>query len=122
MRMWVLEASRVSWQETERGRCADLILLSSGAAAFRFVPATVLLHLPFVYFKVRKRGERMVGETHIFSSLRVLLCSPQLPHERHFCPAVKYIALHLLLMRGCPPFFIFRKVFNLSARLTDFIP
>lgn len=74
--MWVLEASRVSWQETERGRCADLILLSSGAAAFRFVPATVLLHLPFVYFKVRKRGERMVGETHIFSSLRVLLYSP----------------------------------------------
>lgn len=48
----------------------------------RCVPATVLLlllllHLPFVYFKVRKGGERMVGEkTHIFSSLRVLLCSP----------------------------------------------
>lgn len=40
MRMWVLEASRVSWQEDRQGvgwggRCADLILLSSGAAAFR---------------------------------------------------------------------------------------
>lgn len=57
---------------------ADLILLSSGAAAFRCVPATVLLlHLPFVYFKVRKKRKRgWLGETHIFSSLRVLLYSP----------------------------------------------
>lgn len=91
--------------------------------SFSFVPATVLLHLPFVYFKVRKRGERMVGETHIFFSLRVLLYSPQLPHERHFCLAVKYIALHLLLMRFALLFFSFcRKTLNLSARLADFIP
>lgn len=41
------------------GGGADLILLSSGAAVFRCVPATLLLlllHLPFVYFKVRKKG------------------------------------------------------------------
>lgn len=90
MCMWVLEARREflgrrQTEEEEGGRCAHLILLSSGAAAFSFLcvfsffsflPATVLLHLPFVYFKVRKRGERMVGESHIFSSLRVLLYSP----------------------------------------------
>lgn len=94
------------WQAADGGKvCRFNFLLSSEAAALRFVPATVLLHLPFVYFKVRKRGERMVGETHIFSSQRVLLYSPQLPHERHFCLAVKYIALHLLLMRFALLFF-----------------
>lgn len=46
-----------------------------------------------------------MGESHIFSPQRVLLCSPQLPHERHFCLAVKYIALHLLLMRFALVFF-----------------
>lgn len=41
----------------------------------------------------------MVGETHFFSLHRQLLSSAQLPHERHFCPMLKYIAPHLLLMR-----------------------
>lgn len=59
----------------------------------------------------------MVGETHIFSALRVLLYSPQLPHERHFCLAVKYIALHLFLMRFALLFSFCRKTLNLSARL-----
>ena len=58
----------------------------------------------------------MVGETHIFSSLRVLLYFPQLPHERHFCPAVKYIALHLLLMRFAPPFSFLGKTLSSSGQ------
>lgn len=67
------------WQESEEKVCR----FNSEAAVFYFlfffVPATVLLllHLPFVYFKVRKRGERMVGEKATVSpSLRVLLYSP----------------------------------------------
>lgn len=84
--------------------------------------------------KVRKRGERMVAGSHGFSSSEgAPVLSPRLPHERHFCLAVKYIALHLLLMRfGLPVLFFFfalplplspvcRKALNLSARLADFL-
>lgn len=36
MLVWVLDATRVSWQEPETGRCAGLnFLLSSGSAAFQ---------------------------------------------------------------------------------------
>lgn len=126
MRMWVLEASRVSWQEDRQGvgggggKVCRFNFAEFRSRSFSFVPATVLLHLPFVYFKVRKRGERMVGETHIFFSLRVLLYSPQLPHERHFCLAVKYIALHLLLMRFALLFFHFvgkRLIFRPDSQI-----
>lgn len=47
---------------------------------FCFVP----LHLPFVYFKVRKRGERKVAGSHMFSSLRLLLSSPRYPMKGTF--------------------------------------
>lgn len=45
-------------------------------------------------------------EPHVLLSEAAPVFSP-LPHERHFCPALKYIALHLLLMRlGLPRFFL----------------
>lgn len=77
MRIWDLEGRRVSWQATHSqggGGCADLILLSSEAAAFRVVPATVLLHLPFVYSKVRKKRGADGGREPTVSPLRGCAC------------------------------------------------
>lgn len=81
-------ASSFFWHRTEGGRCADLILLSPEAAGFRL--SLPLLHLPFVYFKVRKRARADGGEkTHI----RCVSEAALVHHERHFCPGLKYIAL-----------------------------
>lgn len=76
---------------------ADLILLSSGAAALRLCLCTCLLFI----LRSGKDGGR---KPHFLPSEGALVF-PQLPHERHFCLAVKNIALHLLLMRFALVFF-----------------
>lgn len=55
-----------------------------GRKVCRFNFAELPLHLPFVYFKVRKRGERKVAGSHMFSSLRLLLSSPRCPMKGTF--------------------------------------
>lgn len=129
MRMWVLEASGVPWQDSDRWGWgvwvqADLILLSSGAAALRLCRCTCLLFI----LRSGKDGGR---KPHFLPSEGALVF-PQLPRERHFCLAVKYIALHLLLMRFAlvfffpppplSPFSFRRETLNLRARRADFIP
>lgn len=62
---------------------------------------TCLLFILRSELKASGRWER----GHSSSTLRGILCSPALPHERHFCPAVKYIAPHLSWC-GLPSFFL----------------
>lgn len=99
---------------------ADLILLSSGAAALRLCRCTCLLFI----LRSGKDGGR---KPHFLPSEGALVFPP-LPRERHFCLAVKYIALHLLLMRFAlvffplSPFSFRRETLNLRARRADFIP
>lgn len=110
------------------GMCADLILLSSGTAAFLgfflFLSCLPLcrLHLPFVYFKVRKRGERMVGESHIFSSLRVLLCSPPTASWKALLSCSEIYRPSPPLDAVCPPSSFWGKRLSLSSRLKIISP
>lgn len=79
--MWRLEAGgvlfgRTPWEEEEGKRCADLNFFAEFRS--RSVSLNCCTCLLFI-FEVRRRGvegERMVGESHTFPCVRVLLYSP----------------------------------------------